>query len=182
MNANPSTAQPPGNCLVVALFATHEAADGAVRQLDAGGVPLSAISVVGRNYHSEEQPVGYFNVGERALFYGKWGAFWGGLAGLLLGSGFFFVPAIGPMVVLGPLTSSIVGGLEGALLAGGASALTGALMALGLPHNTVLRYDQALKADQFLVTVHAQEQDQARIRQLLGEAGGQDIDSHALRA
>lgn len=172
---------PAASHIVVALFSTHALADACVRRLDAGGVPLSAISVVGRNYHSEEQPLGYFNVGERALFYGKWGAFWGGLAGLLLGSGFFFVPAVGPMVVLGPLTSSIVGGIEGAVLAGGASALTGALMALGLPRNTVLRYDTALKADQFLVSVHAQEQDVARIRALLAEAGGSDFEDQTLK-
>ncbi|MBS0294054.1 MAG: DUF1269 domain-containing protein [Proteobacteria bacterium] len=179
--SNPATLPvPPGSHIVMSLFATHGAADGAVRKLDAGGVPLASISVVGRNYHSEEQPVGYFNAGERAWFYGKLGAFWGGLAGLLLGSGFFFVPVIGPMVVLGPMTSVIVGGIEGAVLAGGASALVGALTGLGVPRNSVLRYDSATRADQFLVTVHAQEQDVQRIQQLLAEAGGSDIETHAL--
>lgn len=171
---------PQGSHIVMALFATHEAADAAVRGLDAGGVPLQSISVVGRDYHSEEQPVGYFNAGERAWFYGKQGAFWGGLAGLLLGSGFFFVPFVGPMVVLGPMTSVIVGGIEGAVLAGGASALAGALTAVGVPRDSVLRYDSATRADQFLVTVHTQEQDVERIQRLLGEAGGTEIEAHAL--
>lgn len=167
--------------MVMALFQTHEAADGAVRQLDASGVPLAAVSVVGKNYHSEDQPVGYFNAGDRARFYGKLGVFWGGLAGLLLGSGFFFIPLVGPVMVLGPLASIIVGGLEGAVLAGGVSALVGALTAVGVPKNSVIRYETAIKADQFLVTVHAQADEAARIQQLLGDAGGTEIESHALK-
>lgn len=180
--SNTNTPPALGNHIVMALFGTHGAADGAVRQLAAAGVSLSAISVVGRNYHTEEQPVGYFNAGDRARFFGKLGAFWGGLAGLLLGSGFFFLPVIGPMVVLGPLTSVIVGGIEGAILGGGASALVGALTAVGVPKNSVVRYESAIKADKFLVTVHAGKDDTARIQKLLGEAGGSELEVHDLSA
>lgn len=176
--SNPNATSALGSHIVMALFGTHEAADGAVRKLGAAGVPLSAISVVGRNYHSEDQPVGYFNAGDRARFYGKYGAFWGGLAGLLLGSGFFYIPVIGPIMVLGPLASVIVGGIEGAVLAGGASALVGALTAVGVPRNSIVRYETAIKADQFLVTVHANADKLARIQQLLGEAGGTAVESH----
>lgn len=181
MNTKSTDAQALGNWMIMALFQTHEAADGAVHKLDAGGVPLAAVSVVGRNYHSEDQPVGYFNAGDRARFYGKYGAFWGGLGGLLLGSGFFFVPVVGPIAVLGPLTSTIVGGLEGAVLAGGASALVGALTAVGVPKNSVIRYETAIKADQFMVTVHAQDADVVRIEQLLRDAGGSDVEAHELK-
>lgn len=180
MSTQSPSPQTLGNHIVMAVFASHEAADEAVRKLGANAIALSSISVLGKNYHSEDQPIGYFNAGQRAWFYGKLGAFWGGLAGLLLGSGFFFVPVIGPMVVLGPMTSIIVGGIEGAVLAGGASALVGALTAVGVPKNSVLRYETALTADKFLVTVHAQEQDVPRIQQLLGEAAGTEIESHAL--
>lgn len=62
----------------------------------------------------------------------------------------------------------------------GASALVGALTAVGVPKNSVLRYETALTADKFLVTVHAQEQDVPRIQQLLGEAAGTEIESHVL--
>lgn len=180
MDTKQSMPQALGNHIVMALFGTHEAADGAVRKLGASAVPLAAISVIGRNYHSEDQPVGYFNAGDRARFYGKYGAFWGGLAGLLLGSGFFFVPVLGPIVALGPIASIIVGGIEGAVLAGGASALAGALTAVGAPRNSVVRYETAIKADQFLVTVHVQQGEVARIQQLLQQAGGTEVEAHAL--
>ncbi|MDE2413826.1 MAG: hypothetical protein KGM60_03625 [Comamonadaceae bacterium] len=63
MNTIATSAATPGSPIVMALFATYEAADGAVRKLGASGVPLQSISVVGRDYHSEEQPIGYFNAG-----------------------------------------------------------------------------------------------------------------------
>ncbi len=182
MSSSKTNPPPLGNCIVLALFGTHEAADGAVRKLAVSGVALPAISIIGKNYHSEEHAAGYVNAGERAWFFGKFGAFWGGLAGLLLGAGFFYVPFIGPMVVLGPLASTIVGGIEGAVLAGGASALAGALTSIGIPKDSVVRYETAIKAEQFLVSVHCSEGEVARTKQLLSELGGRDVQGQPLAA
>ncbi|HOL36268.1 MAG TPA: DUF1269 domain-containing protein [Rubrivivax sp.] len=169
-----------GDHLVAGLFATHDAADSAIRRLAAAGVPLRAISIVGRNPHTEEHAVGYVNAGERARFYGKYGAFWGGLAGLLLGSGFFFVPFIGSLTALGPLASVLVGGIEGAALGGGASALFGALSTIGVPKDSVLRYETAIRTDQFMVTVHCASAQVAQVHQWLEQAGATEVQGHAL--
>ena len=169
-----------GNQIVLGLFGMHEAADAAVRKLAASGIALPSISIIGKNYHSEEHAAGFVNVGERAWFFGKYGAFWGGLAGLLVGSGFFFIPVVGSLVALGPLASMIVGGIEGAVLAGGASALAGALTGIGIPKNAVVRFEEAIKADEFLVSVHCTEDEVARVQQLLTEAGGTEVQSHGL--
>ena len=91
-----------------------------------------------------------------------------------------FIPVVGHLVVLGPLASTLVSGLEGAALGGGASALVGALTTLGVPRDSVVRYETAIKADQFLVSVHASEAEVARIRQLLTQAGGAAVESHGL--
>lgn len=175
MTATKTNSAPLGKQIVMALFATHEAADGAVRKLAAAGTPLAAISIIGKNYHSEEHAAGYVNAGERAWFLGKFGAFWGGLAGMLLGAGFFYVPVVGPIVVLGPLASTLLGGIEGAVLAGGTSALVGALTALGIPKDSVVRYEAAIKAEQFLVSVHCTAAELAQTRQLLSQFGGRDV-------
>ncbi|MCZ2291313.1 MAG: DUF1269 domain-containing protein [Burkholderiales bacterium] len=180
MKTNPATPVAVYDHLVIALFPTHAAADDAVRRLGAADVPLAAVSVIGKDSHGDEHPFAYFNVGERAKFYGKRGAFWGGLAGMLLGSGFFFVPAVGSILVLGPLASTIVGGLEGAALAGGASALVGALTTVGLPGDTVQHYETAIKDGQFLVSVHANRDQTQRISGLLAEAGGTAVAAYPL--
>jgi hypothetical protein len=164
--------------LSVALYDSHERAESAVRQLANAGFDMKAISIVGKDYHSEEHVVGYFNAGDRAKFFGKLGAFWGGLAGMLFGSALMFVPVVGHIVILGPLAAAVLSGLEGAVVAGGLSALVGALTAMGIPKDSVLRYETALKADQFLVIVSGGAADVRRAHEVLSAAGSVDVQDH----
>jgi len=87
-------------------------------------------------------------------YWGKTGAFWGGFWGLLFGSAFFAIPGIGPVLVAGPLVAWIVGALEGALVVGGLSAIGAGLYGLGIPKDSVIEYDLAVKTDQYLLVVH----------------------------
>ena len=89
-----------------------------------------------------------------------------------------FVPVVGHIVVLGPVAATIFGGLQGAVLGGGASALFGALTALGIPKDSVLRYETALKADKFLIVVHGGSEDIKRAREVLVAAGSADVLTH----
>ena len=101
---------------VIAIYDTHTTADNAVKELQKSGFDMKKLSIVGKDYQTDEQVVGFYNAGDRMKYWGKLGAFWGGLFGLLVGAAFFWVPGIGPMVVAGPLTAWIVAGLEGALM------------------------------------------------------------------
>src|SRR5580693_5584182 len=96
---------------VVAIYPTHTDAEGAVKELQRSGFNLKKLSIVGKDYHTEEQVVGYYNAGDRMKYWGKMGAFWGGFWGLLLGSAFFAIPGLGPILVAGPLVAWIVGAL-----------------------------------------------------------------------
>lgn len=165
--------------IAVAIFDAHTQAEEAVRTLARAGFDMKAISIIGRDYHSEEQVLGYFNAGDRARFFGKLGAFWGGLAGMLFGSALMFVPVVGHFVVLGPLAATLAGGVQGAMLGGGVSALVGALTAVGVPKDSVLRYETALKASRFLVIVHGGGDDILRARDVLQTTTGADVHLHA---
>jgi hypothetical protein len=153
--------------LAVGVFDTHELATDAVRELQRGGFDMTRLSILGRGYQTEEHVVGYFNAGDRARFFGKYGAFWGGLAGILFGAAFMIVPVLGHLIVLGPLASMLVSGVEGAAVAGGLSAVAGALSALGVPHDSALRYESALRAEKFLLVVHGDPELQQRARDIL---------------
>jgi len=65
----------------VAVYDNHGQAETAVKDLAKAGFDMKTISILGRDYHTEEHVVGYLNAGDRAKFFGKLGAFWGGLAG-----------------------------------------------------------------------------------------------------
>jgi hypothetical protein len=57
-------------------------------------------------------------------FWGKRGAFWGGLWGLFFGGVFLMVPVVGQVMVLGYLATVIVSAVEGAVVVGGARSFT----------------------------------------------------------
>src|ERR1022692_4431693 len=108
---------------VIAIYETHAQADEALKELQRSGFDMRKLSIVGKDYHTEEHVVGYYNAGDRMKRWGKTGAFWGGLWGLLLGSAFFAIPGIGPVLVAGPLVAWIVGALEGGVVVGGLGAI-----------------------------------------------------------
>jgi uncharacterized membrane protein len=111
------------NNSIVAIYPSHTAAEAAVKELQQSGFDMKKLSIVGRDYHSDQHVVGYYNAGDRMKYWGKLGAFWGGIWGMLFGSAFFLIPGIGPLVIAGPLVSWIVGALEGAVVVGGLSRL-----------------------------------------------------------
>ena len=66
---------------VVAIYDSHSQAEEAVKELQRSGIDMKKLSIVGRDYHTEEQVVGYYNTGDRMKAWGKLGAFWGGSGG-----------------------------------------------------------------------------------------------------
>ena len=97
---------------VVAIFESHDRAEDAIRELQKSGFDMKKLSIIGKDYHTEENVVGYYTTGERMKYWGKLGAFWGGFWGILFGSAFFWLPGIGTVLVAGPLVVWIVGALE----------------------------------------------------------------------
>jgi hypothetical protein len=139
---------------VVAIYDTHEQAEMAIKTLQEAGVDMKSLSVAGRGTHTDEQVVGYYSAGDRMKYWGSVGAFWGGFWGLLFGSAAFVIPGLGPILVAGPLVSWVIAGLEGAVVVGGVSALGAGLVSIGIPKDSVIKYEVALKTDKYLLIVH----------------------------
>jgi uncharacterized membrane protein len=152
---------------VVAVYCTHTEADQAVKELQRGGVDLHKLSIVGKGYHTDEHAVGYYNTGDRMMYWGKIGAFWGGFWGLLFGSAFFLIPGIGPILAAGPIVGWIVAALEGAVVVGGVSALGAGLYSMGIPKDSIVKYETALKTDQFLLIAHGTAAEVAKARDII---------------
>ncbi|HEX8271471.1 MAG TPA: hypothetical protein VF615_02395 [Longimicrobiaceae bacterium] len=159
---------------VVGVFASHEAAERAVRELQRAGFAMDRLSIVGRGYHTEDVPVGFFNTGDRVKLWGKYGSFWGTVFGILLAPAFIFIPVVGHLLVLGPLASMLAGAIGGGAVGGGASALAGALYGIGIPKDSVVAYEEAIRADKFLLVAHGTAGEIARAEEVLR---GQDAES-----
>jgi uncharacterized membrane protein len=163
----------------VAVYATHDEAETAIKSLQKSGFDMKKLSIVGKDFQTEEHAVGYYNTGDRVKFWGKKGAFWGGLVGILFSSAFLVIPIVGHIIVLGPLVSSIIGGLEGAAVVGSTSALFGALSGLGIPKDSVIQYENDVKAGRFLVLAQGSEEEVARAKTLLFAATPTSVATHS---
>jgi hypothetical protein len=152
----------------LAVFSTHEAAEGAVKELAAAGFEMKNLSLVGKGYHTDEKVVGFYNIGDRIKFWGTRGAYWGGLWGLFFGGLFMTIPIVGHVVVLGYLGAMVISAIESAVMVGGLSALGAALYGLGVPKDSVIEYETAVKADSFLVMAHGAADEMARAKSILG--------------
>jgi hypothetical protein len=163
---------------VVAVFSQHSSAENAIKELKGGGFDIKKLAVVGRDYQTEEDVVGFYNTGDRMKYWGKWGSFWGGLWGLLVGAAFLIVPGVGPVVAAGSVVDWIIAALEGAVVVGGLSALGAGLYSIGIPKNSVVKYETSIKAGNFVLVAHGTAEEVAKARETLKTSGAEQIDTY----
>jgi len=161
----------------VAVYLKHEDAEAGVKTLERAGMRMKNLSILGNGYHSDEQVVGYYNLGDRLQKWGKTGAFWGSLWGFLFG-GLFFIPGFGPVLAAGWIVSSLVGILGGAAVGAGVGLFAGALSWIGIPKDSVLKYETALKADRYVVIMHGTREEVTRAKEILGATTPEQLDTH----
>ena len=166
------------NNAIVAVFTGHQEAEAAIRKLSGGGLDIKHFSIVGKGYHTDDKVVGFYNTGDRIMFWGKNGAMWGGLWGLFFGGILMTVPLVGSVMVLGHLAAMVFAAIEGAVVVGGLSALGAAIFSLGIPKDSVIQYEQALKADGFLVVAHGDVEEMARAKAILETLHPASLDLH----
>ncbi len=166
------------NDAVVAVFADHQGAEAAIRKLAGGGIDMKHLSIVGKGYHTEEKVIGFYNTGDSVKFWGTNGAMWGGLWGLFFGGIFMTMPVVGPVMVLGHLAAMVFAAIEGAVVVGGVSALGAALFSLGIPKDSVIQYEDALKAEEFLIVAHGPVEEMVRARTILETRKPSQLDLH----
>ena len=166
------------NNSVVAIFKSHTEAETAVKELQQAGFDMKKLSIIGRDYHTDENVVGYYNTGDRMKYWGKLGAFWGGLWGILFGSAIFMVPGMGPLLVAGPLVGWIVGALEGAVVVGGLSALGAGLYGMGIPKDSILQYETAVKSGKYVLIAHGSDAETVHAREVISRTNPEAMQEH----
>jgi hypothetical protein len=143
----------------------------AVRELAKSGFDMKTLSIIGKDYSTEEGVVGFYNAGDRMRAWGKTGAFWGGLWGMLFASALFVIPGVGPLFAAGPLVAWIIGALEGAAVIGGMSALGAGLYSVGIPKDSILDDETQIKAGKFVVVAHGPRSQVEKSRTILSDCG-----------
>ena len=154
----------------VAVFDRHRDAEAALRSLQDAGFDMRKLSIIGRDFY-EDHAVGFYNTGHRVRHWGKLGAFWGTVFGIVLAPACFWIPGIGPILTGGIIGSLLMGAVEGgavgAALGGGTGAVGAALADLGVHKDCVARFEADLKANRFLIITSGTSAEVERARAIL---------------
>lgn len=162
------------NC--IAVFNNFQAAEQAIMDLGHAGFDIKRLAIVGKDYQKEKQVIGYYNMLDRTKFWGKRGAFWGGLWGVLFSPAFMCVPVAGTLTAGGLLLSTVASGVSTAIVTGSLTALGATLYSIGVPKNTVLQYETAIKLDKYLLVVRGTLDKVECARDILNTTTGKDVD------
>lgn len=159
--------------IVSRLFDTYEHATTAVSQLEAAGVPHSAISIVANNADERYSPTSAVDTTGASPGAGTGatvGTVIGGGAGLLAGLGMLAIPGIGPVVAAGWLIATVAGAGVGA--AGG--GLLGSLVGAGVSETDAHVYAEGVRRGSTLLTVRAEDAQAAMVESMLDKANAVD--------
>jgi len=165
---------------LICISNTHAEAETAIRSLNSSGFDVKTLSLIGKGYHSEEHPIGFYTSADKMRAWGGVGAFWGGIWGLILAPAAFVLPGVGILAMGGPVVAALFAALEGAVLLGGASAIGAALTMIGIPGNLIVKYEVALKAEKYVLILHGEASEVAKARSVLGTS--LTVDQTALSA
>jgi hypothetical protein len=145
----------------ISVYDTFSQADRVISELQAAGVPSTAISLLASRAVSDQVGSIEDAAGTGAVV----GA--GGSAGLLAGFGILALPGLGPVVAAGWLASTAVCAVAGAAAGG----LIGALVGTGMAEGDAHVYAEIVRRGGATVMVRADERSEARIRAIMDRYG-----------
>lgn len=126
------------NNAIVAVYDTHQSAENAVYELQKASFDIAKLSVAGKDYRAAQHAVGYY-----------------------------LVPGVGPVLVAGPLAEYVVKAVKAAVIVDGLGAIGCGLSSIGIPKNSVLKYESALKAGRFLLIAQGTRDELRQARQVI---------------
>lgn len=154
---------------ILCAFDTRLQAEQAVKELQISGFDMKNLTIVGKDYHTKAQPVGFYSTGDRVKSWVGTGSIWGALWGLLFGAILFWTPGLGSVNAAEPLMDVLLGAAEGAVLIGALSALVAVIASISVPKNSVIKYKTEVIAEKYLLVAqfnqHEMEQARSFIRQ-----------------
>jgi hypothetical protein len=171
--------------MLMAAFATPDAADRALYELERFGYSPQEISVISRHnsYQSTRATADPAATGSdvpgSAAAGATTGGILGGLAGLLAGVG--VLPALAGLFIGGPIAAALgLAGaaattVSGAVTGAAAGGLLGALIGIGVPRDTAESYDRAVSSGGVVVGLTGHESKIGEARAILERSGAQDI-------
>ena len=168
--------------LGIAVFPLQFQAHSALMTLQRADFTMRKLSIVGQGPPAGSQGGQTQRVDEPRADAAHAGASWGTIMNLLSGSAMFYAPAIGHLIVAGPLATALFATVSRAAFSAGPSAFARGLVGAGIPWHSVMRYEAALKANKFILAVHGDTHDIRQAREQLIGTGLTSFQEHHITA
>jgi hypothetical protein len=164
------------NKSALAIYPTHASAEKAIKQLQKANVDIKKLSIISRDSFTEEDVVGYYNIGNRVASWGSASAFCGGIWGMTMGVAFFIIPGIQPILPGGPIFSWLICALGTALVVSALSAVGAVLFSLGIPKNSALKYktEQKVRTGKFVLVTHDMPSEVQRTKSIIYQQSNEE--------
>lgn len=173
------------NRVLVAEYADEKKAEAVVKRLIDMDYQMDLISILGKVRAVGDDPLGIYHmgVGERMQAWGKQGAFWGGLWGLLAGAaGLFMIPGVGSVAAAGYIVEAMIGGaavgIGGMAGAAALSQLAVAFHRAGIPEEKIQALHKAIEEGHYLLMLRGAESEIGQWKEVL--VSGDPLEIHDL--
>ncbi len=165
------------NNSIVAIFKSHIEAETAVKELQQAGFDMKKLSIVGRDYHTDENVIGYYNTGDR-MKYGEIGRPLGRVLGPVVWLRVLFYSRRWPVAVRRTNCQLYHRSAEGAVVVGGLSALGAGLYSMGIPKDSILRYETAVKSGKYVLMAHGSDVETVHAREIISRTNPEALEAH----
>ncbi|HHI92153.1 MAG TPA: permease [Gammaproteobacteria bacterium] len=165
------------NCCVV-VYDDQAEMEKAMRLLQKEEFDVKKLSIAGKGYQREEHLTGFYTTGDRMEFWSTQDAFWDELWELLPGAAFFWLPGLGTVIIAGLLVNVFIAALEDGVVVDRLSDLGAALYSIGIPTDSIIRYETAIESDGYLLIVHGGQGEVERAHDVLAGEGVRDVTIH----
>jgi hypothetical protein len=152
---------------LAALFSNLAVARRAADALEEAGIARAAISLAGRDEDGEPRQLDC-----NGAVIGKSAAA-GAAVGLAAGIALSFIPGIGPVLAVGPLSAVLAGASIGAAAGG----LVGALVGWGIPEVEAQHFAEGIRRGGALVTVQVHDDEHAIASMVIERHGPLDLET-----
>ena len=162
---------------IVAIYGTDVESESAVMELHKSGFDMRKVSVVAKCSDNGTELVGSCNTDDCLGDSGIGGTFPAGW-GFLVDAAFLEAPGIGAVMIGGPLAIGVAAMREEAHPIGNLTVIGNALLNVGIPKGTILRYESALRENKCLLSVHGPSEEVMKARHILRMTRPEEVSVH----
>jgi hypothetical protein len=163
---------------IVAIYHHHAEANEAIGLLSQAEFEPQKLSMVAKDRLGGGRVMTDDHADGRGASWGKLGLFGPGLWGRVFGWASFWIPGMGPLLLGGPIVPAILGAHDGAAVFGDLNAVGVGFYRIGIPKQSIRRYERAIRQGRYLLIVHGTEEEVMRAGRIVSSTGAELVALH----